>query len=261
MSDTLEPTDSLRPAGMALAEWRARLELAACYRLFDYLGWAEGIYNHLTLRVDGGSADCPHYLINPFGLHYTEVTARNLVKIDARGDKVGDSDGFVNPAGVVIHSAVHAARPDAHCVMHTHTTAGMAVACKRDGLRYDNFYGALVFGEVAYHDFEGVTTDDHECARLVESLGKRRLLILRNHGLIAVGSDVAHTYAWLWMLQRACEVQAATDAMAGDNVAIDEAVLRGNAAKSQRMSAQIDPHRMMFDAMLRRAGIRYSALV
>ncbi|MEZ5661658.1 MAG: class II aldolase/adducin family protein [Burkholderiaceae bacterium] len=258
----LEPYDTLRPPGMALSEWRARLELAACYRLFDHIGWCEGIYNHLTLRVDGGTDDCPHYLINPFGLHYSEVTARNLVKIDARGQRIGDSDGIVNPAGVVIHSAVHAARADAHCVMHTHTTAGMAVACKQGGLRYDNFYGALVYGEVAYHDFEGITTDNDECARLVASLGARRLLILRNHGLVAVGPDVAHTYAWLWMLQRACEVQVATDAMPGDNVPIDESVLRGNAAKSERMSAQIDP--LPDDvrcSAAARAGIRYSALV
>jgi hypothetical protein len=124
-------------------EQTARRELAACYRLFDHLGWAEAIFNHITLRVPGPQGE-PCYLINPFGLHYSEVTAANLVKVDLRGEIVGDRTHPVNRAGYVIHSAIHAARTDAHCVMHVHTTAGSAVACKASGLRHDNFYSAMM---------------------------------------------------------------------------------------------------------------------
>ncbi|MBP6816406.1 MAG: class II aldolase/adducin family protein, partial [Burkholderiaceae bacterium] len=130
-----------RPAHIPEPEWLARLQLAACYRLFDWLGWAELIFNHITVRV-AGPGEAPCYLINPFGLHYAEVTARNLLKIDVDGSVIGESAHPVNPAGFLIHSVVHRHRPDAHCVMHTHTTSGMAVACKAEGLRHDNFYSA-----------------------------------------------------------------------------------------------------------------------
>ena len=245
------------PTGIDAAEWTARVELAACYRLFDFLGWTEMIFNHLTLRVDGGEAANPHYLINPFGLHYSEVTARNLVKIDCTGRVIdaGNGGGRVNPAGTVIHSAVHAARADAHCVMHTHTTAGMAVACKRGGLRHDNFYSAMLYGRVACHDFEGVTTDTAESARLVASLGACDVMILRNHGLLTTGLDVASAFMTLWIAQRACEVQMAADGMRGDNLPIATDIL-------QRIPAQREPMRQgrshgapVFEAMLRRAGI------
>lgn len=259
--DTIEAQDGRRPDGMAIDEWRLRLELAACYRLFDFLGWTEMIFNHLTLRVPGGDAANPHYLINPFGLHYSEVGASNLVKIDREGRRVDGSPHRVNPAGFVIHSAVHAARADAHCVMHTHTTAGMAVAGKRHGLKYENFYSALLYGRVGYHDFEGVTTDGAECPRLVASLGSNDVLILRNHGLLAVGPTVAECFDTLWTLQRACEVQLATDSQAGENVAIDEAVLRATAARRAGMSFGEGRGRLMFDGILRRASIRYADLV
>src|SRR5205823_6344391 len=129
---------------------RLRVELAACYRVFDYKGWSEEIFNHITVRVPGGRT---HYLINPFGLNYSEVTAHNLVKVDLEGHPVDGSDQPVNRAGFVIHSAIHAARDDAHCVIHTHHSAGLAVACKEQGLSLDNFYAAFLHDKVAYHDF------------------------------------------------------------------------------------------------------------
>ncbi|MGE0315301.1 MAG: class II aldolase/adducin family protein [Lautropia sp.] len=253
--------DARRPPAMPAAEWRARIELAACYRLFDHLGWAEMIFNHLTLRVPGGEPDNPHYLINPFGLHYTEVTASNLVKIDLRGKVIGSSEWPVNPAGFVIHSAVHGARADAHCVMHTHTTAGMAVACKREGLRHDNFYSAMLANRIAYHVFEGVTTGADECERLVASLGACDVMILRNHGLLVTGPDVAATFRTLWTLQRACEVQLASDSMRGENLPIDAKVLERIPAQREPMAVGRHPGQMMFDAILRRAGIRREDLV
>jgi ribulose-5-phosphate 4-epimerase/fuculose-1-phosphate aldolase len=236
-------------------EAQARRELAACYRLFDHLGWSEAIFNHITLRVPGERGGVA-YLINPFGLHYGEVTADNLVKVDADGA----GDGPVNRAGFVIHGAIHAARGDAHCVMHTHTTAGSAVACKAGGLRHDNFYSAMLFGDVGYHDYEGVTTSLDERPRLVRSLGDKSHLILRNHGLLAVGATVAQAFHRLWTLQRACEIQLASDAGAGPNVAIPEDILVRVPSTRLAAATQQDTSQLMFDALLRRAGIRRERL-
>ncbi|HMN80036.1 MAG TPA: class II aldolase/adducin family protein [Burkholderiaceae bacterium] len=256
-----ESTIPMRPADVSDEEWRLRLQLAACYRLFDFLGWTEMIFNHITLRAPGGSADNPHYLINPFGLHYTEVTASNLVKIDRQGNKIDGSPYPVNPAGFVIHSAVHAARHDAHCVMHTHTTAGIAVACKEQGLRHDNFYSAQLHGGVAYHEFEGVTTDPAECPRLVASLGDKQVMILRNHGLLVTGQDVPDAFQRLWTLQRACEVQLAADCLAGPTRPIAPAVLARIPDQCKPVALGTQPGHMMFEGILRRAGIRYGDLV
>lgn len=248
-----------RPENMSQTEWSLRLELAACYRLFDRLGWTTQIYNHISLRVPGPDA-C--FLINPFGLNYDEVTARNLLKVDLDGRKIEPSPYPVNAAGFVIHSAIHAARADAHCIAHTHTTAGMAVACKRDGLRHDNFNSALLYGRVAYHDFEGVTTDVAEKPRLVASLGDKPVLILRNHGLLVVGGSVPEMYATLSTLQKACEVQMATDAMAGPGVPIANAVLAAIPAQNAALArGDGRPGQLVFDAALRRAGVRSADLI
>ena len=246
------------PAGMDAAEWRLRLELAACYRLFDWFGWSTLIYNHISVRVPASE---PQFLINPFGLHYGEVTARNLLKVDLAGRKLSESPHPVNLAGFVIHSAVHEARPDAHCIAHTHTTAGMAVACKQSGLRYDNFNSALLYGKVAYHDFEGVTTDEREKPRLVASLGDKPILILRNHGLLVAGPSVHDMLATMATLQMACEVQVATDALAGPNTPISQAVLDAMPAQNAAIATgPTSPNRMVFEGCRRRAGIRYEDL-
>ncbi len=256
--DTLDSLSALRPDGMTTEEWSARLELAACYRLFDHLGWTESIFNHITLRVPGGDASNPHYLINPFGLHYTEVSATNLLKIDAQGRKIGDSPYPVNAAGFTIHSVIHAARADAHCVIHTHTTAGMAVACKRHGLRHDNFYSAILYGRVAYHDFEGITTDLGEGPRLVASLGDKDVLILRSHGLLVTGEHLPGALETMWIVQRACEVQMAADAAPGENWPIAEEVLRQIPQQRAPLKLGARTGEVAFEAMLRRAGIRYA---
>jgi len=188
------------------AERAARVQLAACYRIFNHLGWVEMIFNHITLRVPGPEK---LFLINPFGLHYSEISASSLLLIDIEGNPVRETKFPVNRAGFVIHSAIHASVPDAHCVMHTHTTTGMAVACQKDGLSPTNFYAAQLHGGVAYHDFEGITVEEGEKTRLVESIGTKRAVILRNHGLLAWGPSVAEAYMTLWTLQRACDVQIA----------------------------------------------------
>jgi len=256
--DLSEQLLRLKPEGMSAEEWHTRLELAALYRAFDWFGWTELIFNHITARVPGSDH---HYLINPYGLWYSEVTATNLVKVDAKGDTIDGTKAPVNKAGFVIHSAIHAARDDAHCIIHTHTTAGSAVACKKDGLRYDNFYSALLYGQVAYHDFEGVTTDVAEQPRLVRSLGAKPILILRNHGLLVACPSVPLAFRTYWALQRACEIQAATDAMQGENLPVAQAVLETNPARNAAVVDGPRPGGLEFDALLRRAGIRYEDLV
>jgi ribulose-5-phosphate 4-epimerase/fuculose-1-phosphate aldolase len=191
------------------AERQARVELAACYRVFDMLGWTEMIFNHITVRVPGPEL---RFLINPFGLHYREVTASSLVLIDAEGNSVRETPWPVNRAGFVIHSAIHSAIPKAHCVMHTHTTTGIAVACLKAGLSPDNFYSAMLHGQVAYHEFEGITVEPGERERLVQDIGDKRAIILRNHGLLAWGPSVSEAFLMLWTLQRACDVQIAASA-------------------------------------------------
>jgi len=192
---------------IAAEEWQLRVQLAACYRLFDHLGWTEMIFNHISMRVPGPEH---HFLINPFGLHYSEVTASNLVKIDLDGTIVGPSAYPVNPAGFVIHSAIHAAVPEARCIMHTHTTAGMAVASSKRGLDPTTRSGAFIMHLVGYHDFEGNVVLDDEKPRLVANLGAKRALILRNHGLLATGPTIPDAFILMKLLQRACEVQLAT---------------------------------------------------
>jgi len=258
MNAPIHQLEAARPSEYGAEEWTLRLELAACYRLFACLGWTEMIFNHITLRVPGPE---PHFLINPYGLHYSEVTARNLVKIDLDGRIVGSSAYPINPAGFVIHSAIHRHRPDAHCIVHTHTTAGIAVASKAEGLSYDNFYGAQFWGRVAYHDFEGITTDLGEQERLVKSLGQAQVLILRNHGLLVTGPSIPETFMESWSLQRACEVQVAAASVPGPNHRIPEAVLRAIPAQRKPMQAgHVRPYQPVFDAMLRVHGIRLEDL-
>ena len=196
-------------APVSEAERRARVELAAAYRIFDMLGWTEMIFNHITVRLPGPQLG---FLINPFGLHYREITASSLVLIDVEGNPLRETRFPVNRAGFVIHSAIHGALERAHCVMHTHTTTGIAVACLKDGLSPTNFYAAQLHGRVAYHEFEGITTEPAEKARLLRDIGDKPALILRNHGLLAWGPSVPEAFLALWTLQRACDVQIASSA-------------------------------------------------
>lgn len=212
----------LQPARFSDAEWQARVQLAACYRIFAHLGWAELIYNHISLRVPGPD---DHFLINPFGLHYTEVTASNLVKVDVDGNIIGNSDWPINPAGFTFHGAIHATLPDAHCVMHVHTTPTMAVCCLKDGLSFTNFYAAQLYGQVAYHDFEGITVHREEGARILASAGGKRVLLLRNHGPVVIGNSLAQAFNLMWLVQRACEIQVASQAL-GPLQAISEEALQ-----------------------------------
>jgi ribulose-5-phosphate 4-epimerase/fuculose-1-phosphate aldolase len=241
----------LQKPGMHPDEWKTRVELAACYRVFAMLGWTEMIYNHITVRLpDSVTGGNKQFLINPFGLHYSEVTASNLVKIDLQGKVLDGSTHRVNPAGFTVHAAIHDGLPDAHCVMHTHTTAGVAVACLQGGLQQTNFYTAQLHDKVAYHDFEGITIHAEEGPRLVNNIGSRQAVILRNHGLLTWGHTLPQTFAILWTLQRACEIQLATFSM-GPAIPVTEAV----AEKSTRDALQFQPAygagQDVFDALVR----------
>ncbi len=193
---------------MSPEEKELRIQLAACYHIFDHMGWSEMIYNHITVKVPGGDG---HFLINPYGLHYSEVTASNLVKVDVAGNIVEKSDYPVNPAGMLIHSAIHGVRDDAHCIGHIHSTAGMTVACQQDGLRIDNFYSVLLYGQVAYHDFHGITVMDGEKEQLIASLGNKNMLILKSHGLLTCGPTIPAMFFNMVALQRSCEIQVSVD--------------------------------------------------
>ncbi len=233
-------------------ERAARIQLAACYRIFDMLGWTEMIYNHITLRLpDSVTGGQKQFLINPFGLHYSEVTASNLLKIDVQGNKIEDSPWNANPAGFTVHSAIHEHVPQAHCVMHTHTTAGLAVACTRSGLAQNNFYSAQLGDMVAYHDFEGITVHADEAPRLPKAMGHRPLLILRNHGLLSWGQTLPLALVRLWTLQRACEIQVAQAAL-GPAISIPEDVVSKTTGDALQWDARFGAGQDVFDALVRR---------
>ena len=236
-----------RPTRFSPDEWAARVQLAAAYRIFDHLGWGELIYNHISMRVPGPE---PHFLINPFGLHYSEVRASNLVKVDVKGNIIGHSDWPINPAGFTFHGKIHETLPDAHCVMHVHTTATMAVCCLDEGLSYTNFYSAQLYGKVAYHAFEGITVHADEGARILASAGGKQVLLLRNHGPVTIGATLAQAFSLMWLLNRACEVQLATLSM-GRPRAIAQPVLEGCVRDSLQFDPRFGAGQDAFDALQR----------
>lgn len=196
-------------------EWEARVELAACYRLIAHFRMTDWIYNHISARVPG---DHEHYLINPFGLLYEEVSASNLVKVDIHGNLTEQVGLDVNPAAFVIHGAIHAARPEVGCVLHTHTAAGVGVAAQDHGLLPISQNAFKVLDRVTYHDFEGIALDTEEQERLVADIADKDVLILRNHGLLTMGKTVPQAFELMFFLERACQIQIA--ALAGGSKVI-----------------------------------------
>ncbi|WP_442113977.1 class II aldolase/adducin family protein [Pseudomonas sp. NUPR-001] len=201
-------------------ELRLRQELAACYRLIAHFRMTDLIFTHISVRIPGPEH---HFLINPYGLMFDEITASKLVKIDLQGNAVEPSEYPVNPAGFVIHSAIHSAREDAQCVLHTHTKAGCAVAALKCGLLPVNQISMEFFGKVAYHDYEGIALDMDEQQRLVRDLGDKPVLMLRNHGLLTVGESVSQAFLRMYYLEKACEIQLAAQA-AGEIILPPDAV-------------------------------------
>jgi ribulose-5-phosphate 4-epimerase/fuculose-1-phosphate aldolase len=203
-------------------EWAARVDLAACYRLIARFGWEDLVFTHITMRVPGAEEQ---FLINPYGVFFDEITASSLVKIDIHGNKVADSPFPVNPAGFVIHSAIHAARHDAKCVLHTHTVNGVAVSTQRAGLLPISQHSLSVIPTLAYHDFEGPALNDDEKPRLVADLGDKHCLILRNHGLLTVGETVADAFVHMYYLERSCEIQVRAQSGGGELIPVPKEVI------------------------------------
>jgi ribulose-5-phosphate 4-epimerase/fuculose-1-phosphate aldolase len=190
-------------------EWQLRCDLAAAYRLVAAHGWSDLIFTHLTARLPGPEH---HFLINPYGLAFDEITASSLVKIDLEGNKLDDSPFPVNKAGFVIHSAIHAAREDVVCVIHTHTRAGVAVSAQKGGLLPISQQSTIVLGSLGYHDYEGIAVRPDEQPRLQKNLGRNKYLMLRNHGLLTVGRSVPDAFLAMYVFETACQIQATAQA-------------------------------------------------
>ncbi|RZJ10613.1 MAG: class II aldolase/adducin family protein [Rubrivivax sp.] len=221
-----------KPEHIGPEEWTVRCDLAALYRLAALHGWDDLIFTHISARVPGPEH---HFLINPYGMMFEEITASSLVKVDRAGEKVQPSDYNVNPAGFIIHSAVHDARDDALFVMHLHTVAGVAVSAQHEGLLPISQHSLFPLASLSYHDYEGVALNPDEKARLVRDLGEASLMILRNHGLLTLGRSAADTFLKMFMLQRACEIQIASQAGGGELIRIPAPILAGIRAQSDKV--------------------------
>ncbi len=225
------------------AEWQRRVDLAACYRLADRFGLSEIVWNHITARVPGAAE---HFLLNRFGLRFDEITASSLVKVDLEGNVV-DGPEDLNVTGFVIHSAVHAAREDVVCVMHSHGPGGLAVSALADGFIPMTQDGFMFYERVAYHDYEGLSTDTSECQRLATNLGDKDVMVLRNHGLLTVGSSVGEAFMRMYYLERACQTQMKILA-SGAKTELPPVAVREHA---RRQYAQFPPGKHEWPALLR----------
>ncbi|HEY2991248.1 MAG TPA: class II aldolase/adducin family protein [Methylomirabilota bacterium] len=236
-------------------EWAVRVDLAAAYRLVSLFGWEDLVFTHISMRVPGTE---DQFLINPYGVFFDEITASSLVKIDLNGDKVQDSPFPVNAAGFIIHSAIHSARHDARCVLHTHTVNGVAVAAQRDGLLPLSQHSLFVITSVGYHDFEGPALDADEKPRLVADLGTNSSLILRNHGLLTVGESVAEAFVRMYYLEAACAIQVRAQSGGGELIHIDKSVIdKGySAAMQEQRRRNGGQHRLVWPGLLRRLDRR-----
>lgn len=232
----VQPVNLVRAVGsentMSEAEWKARVDLAACYRLIALAGMDDQTATHITLKVPDQDG---HFLINPYGLLFCQVTASNLVKIDIDGNVISQSEYGINPAGFVIHSAIHAARSDANCIIHTHTVAGMAIACLEEGLLPISQKSLRFAGSrIAYHDYEGKSDDLDERGRLVRSMGNANALILRNHGLLVCAPTVGRAYHAMMNLEKSCKVQLAAMASGGKLITLSDDVIEHAARQHER---------------------------
>ncbi|MCK5860402.1 MAG: class II aldolase/adducin family protein [Abyssibacter sp.] len=210
-------------------EWETRVNLAATYRLVAQFGWSDLIFTHISARVPGGSH---HFLINPYGLLFDEVTASSLVKIDLDGNKVMDSPHDINPAGFTIHSAIHAARDDAQCVLHVHSVNGIAVSAQRDGVLPLSQQSIFVLASLGYHDYEGVALNAAEKPRLVANLGNKHFLMLRNHGLLTVANSIPDAFLYMYLFETTCMIQVRAQAGGGELTQVPQSIIDGAMAQA-----------------------------
>ncbi len=240
----------LKPAAMSEAERAIRVDLAATYRLVALYGWDDIIFTHISARVPGPEH---HFLINPYGYMFEEMTASSLVKIGLDGKPVGEQMHVrVNPAGFTIHSAIHEARDDAGCVIHVHTPDGTAVATSKEGLQPLNQTAQLVIGDLAYHDYEGVALDHSERPRLQQDLGNKNIMLLKNHGTLTVGRTCAEAFQRIYFLERACTMQVRTRILGHDLHQTVQSVVDKNKNLSQAEGMSTVANGLMWPALLRK---------
>ena len=229
-------------------EWTVRVDLAAAYRLVALYGWSDLVFTHISARIPGPAH---HFLINPYGLMFDEITASSLIRIDQQCNKLHDSPYPVNPAGFTIHSCVHAAREDAGCVLHTHSRAGVAISAKKEGLLPISQQSTFVLPLLAYHGYEGVALRDEEKPRLAADLGDARFLILRNHGLLTVGTNVAEAFLGMYVLESACRIQIDAQSGGSELTLVDPRILQGMAQVFKTATAD-QGAQIAWPALLRR---------
>lgn len=229
---TAEKTLSVREQ-VSEEEWQVRVDLAACYRLIAMYGWDDLVFTHISARVPGPDE---HFLINAYGLMFEEMTASSLVKVDLAGEKVLDTPHAINPAGFTIHSAVHEARHDVVCVLHTHTRAGIAVSAQANGLLPISQIALIPLVSLGYHDYEGIALDDEEKPRLVADLGSSNYLILRNHGLLTTGTSIPDAFVAMYALETACQAQIMAQSGGGELTMVNQKILDGIAAQSEAVT-------------------------
>ena len=240
---------AVKQDGVSESEWKVRVDLAAAYRLVALYGWDDLIFTHISARVPGPEH---HFLINPYGLMFEEITASSLVKVGMDGNPVGESPYPVNPAGFTIHSAVHEVREDAGCVIHLHTPDGTAVATSSERLLPLNQTAQLVIGDLAYHDYEGVALDHDERPRLQRDLGPHNIMLLHNHGTLTVGRTCAQAFFRMYMLERACTMQVRTRMLGHDDIAADDAAIEKNIALGRSGGFEQIADQLVWPALLRK---------
>jgi ribulose-5-phosphate 4-epimerase/fuculose-1-phosphate aldolase len=223
----------MRLSGISEAEWDQRVNLAACYRLVALYHWDDLIFTHISARVPGPEH---HFLINPYGMVFEEITASSLVKVDLSGKKAIASPYDINPAGFTIHSAIHAAREDAKCVLHIHSLNGIAVSAQKNGVLPISQQSTFVLGSLGYHDYEGVALNEDEKPRLVRDLGKNSFLMLRNHGLLTVAEQVPDAFLLMYLFEAACAIQIRAQAGGGELIPVDPRIIAGAAAQADKVT-------------------------
>ncbi len=218
---------------VSAAEWEQRVNLAACYRLVAHFRWDDLIFTHISARVPGPEH---HFLFNPYGMLFDEITASSLVKVDLAGKKVVESPYDINPAGFTIHGAIHAAREDAKCVLHLHSLNGVAVSAQKEGLRPLSQQSMFVLSSLGYHDYEGVALSEDEKPRLVRDLGDKNFLMLRNHGLLTVADNVADAFVFMYLFEAACTIQVRALSSPGELIPVDPRLIAGAKAQAKQVT-------------------------
>jgi ribulose-5-phosphate 4-epimerase/fuculose-1-phosphate aldolase len=218
---------------VSAAEWEVRVHLAAAYRLVALFGWDDLVFTHISARVPGAER---HFLINPYGMMFDEITASSLVKVDLAGKKVLESPYEINPAGFATHGCIHAAREDAHCVMHVHSLNGVAVSAQREGVLPISQQSLFVLASLAYHDYEGLALNAAEQPRLVGDLGEKFYLMLRNHGLLTIGTSAAEAFLHMYLFETTCTIQLRAQSGGKELIPIDDSILGGIRAAAQQVT-------------------------